>query len=77
MPVDPRDSNEPCLDEERILDYVRDRLSPAEAESIEQHYLACDRCWEQVEQALELRDALTALTEIEGTRRDPKLPRKR
>jgi CHAT domain-containing protein/tetratricopeptide (TPR) repeat protein len=40
--------------------YVGRKLSPEEGEAFEEHYFGCDRCWEEVQAATEVRAALTA-----------------
>ncbi len=39
--------------------YLAGRLSAADAEAFEAHYFACDRCWMLVQQAAEVRAALS------------------
>lgn len=49
-----------CFDSEVIRDYAADRLDAERADSFEQHYFACERCWNELRQALEIRAALSA-----------------
>ena len=45
--------------EDHVLErYVTGRLDPEESERFEAHYFACDRCWGEVQAALEVRAAL-------------------
>jgi CHAT domain-containing protein len=37
--------------------YVGQKLNPEEAEAFEEHYFGCDRCWEEVQRATEVRAA--------------------
>jgi CHAT domain-containing protein len=39
--------------------YIGQKLSPEEAEAFEEHYFGCDRCWEEVQAATEVRAALS------------------
>jgi putative zinc finger protein len=45
-------------DEDLVRSYLAGKLSTAEAESFEEHFFACDPCWQEVEAANELREAL-------------------
>lgn len=41
----------------RIVGYVAETLSADEADAFEAHYFACDLCWREVQQGLEIRAA--------------------
>jgi len=44
--------------EEMVRAYVVDDLTAEDALAFEAHYFACDRCWQDVQRALEVRAAL-------------------
>jgi hypothetical protein len=49
----------PYIDrEDQVLSYLSNKLPPKEAEAFERHYFECDRCWHEVQRALELRAAI-------------------
>ena len=52
-----------CPDEDVARRYVARAMQAAEADSFEAHYFECDRCFDAVEQALELRASLAPTTE--------------
>lgn len=56
--TDIRQRGPDCPDEDVPRRYALGALSDAEAESFEQHMFACENCWAEVEQAIELRAAL-------------------
>jgi tetratricopeptide (TPR) repeat protein len=45
--------------EARIVSYLAETLAADEAEAFEAHYFACDQCWRELRQGLEIRAALT------------------
>ena len=44
--------------EDVVSSYLSDRISTDEAEAFERHYFGCDRCWSEVQRAIEIRAAL-------------------
>lgn len=44
-----------CPDDAIVLDYLKNRLAEDQAEAFEQHFFACERCWQEVERGIELR----------------------
>lgn len=56
----------PGVDEEDVVErYVTGRLDREEAEAFERHFFDCDRCWQEVWQAVGLRSAFEG-AEIEA-----------
>lgn len=49
-----------CPDDAIVLDYLKNRLAEDQAEAFEQHFFACERCWQEVERGIELRAAWAA-----------------
>ncbi len=58
--VKPKHMTCEAIDEGDVLErYVTDRLDAEDSERFEAHYFACDRCWGEVQAALEVSAALS------------------
>ena len=56
-----------CPDDAIVLDYLKNRLAEDQAEAFEQHFFACERCWQEVERGIELRAAWAERPERSAT----------
>ncbi|HEX7061972.1 MAG TPA: hypothetical protein VF200_08365 [Woeseiaceae bacterium] len=67
------ESQQPAPDERRIQDYLAGRLDDSEAERFEERMMADDDLAAEVQQALDIRAALTGVRSA-GTRMDKRAP---
>jgi len=44
-----------CPDDERLRRYALGKLTDEQAETVEEHYFGCDRCWREIERSVEVR----------------------
>jgi hypothetical protein len=62
MTMDNRHDSRACPDDDKLRRYALGTLTEQEAETVEAHYFACDRCWHELERIVEVRAAFDGAT---------------